>query len=105
MDSLYGNKLFCVLDSCLGYLQIPLEERSRHKTLFNMRFGSFQATQVAMGLCCAPATFKKAMQLVLLIVSWEEVIVYLDEIIVHGTNFQDIIGTYVRYPSASKLTI
>ena len=69
-----------------------------------MRFGSFQWTKVAMGLCCDQATFQKAMQLVLLIVSWEEVIVYLDEIIVHGTNFQDIIRAYVRYSSASTLT-
>ena len=58
-----------------------------------------------MDLCCDQATLQKEMQLVLLIVSWEEVIVYLDEIIVHGTNFQDIIGAYVRYSSASALTI
>ena len=42
MDSLYGKKLFCVLDLCSGYFQIPVEEISRHKTSFNTRFGSFQ---------------------------------------------------------------
>ena len=92
MDSLYGKKLFCVLDLCSGYFQIPVEESSRHKTSFNTRFGSFQWTRLAMGLCCAPATFQRAMQLVLRGLTWEEVIVYLDDIIVLGTDFQDIIG-------------
>ena len=57
MDSLYGKKLFSVLDLCSGYFQIPVEESSRHKTSFKTRF-----------------------------------IVYLDDIIVLGTDFQDIIG-------------
>ena len=92
MDFLYGKKLFCVLDLCSVYFQIPVEENSRHKTSFNMRFGSFQWTRLAMGLCCAPATFQWAMQLVLRGLTWEEVIVYLFDIIVLGTDFQDIIG-------------
>lgn len=89
LDSLYGKRLFCVLDLCSGYYQIPLEESSRKKTSFSTRFGSFQWTRLAMGLCTAPATFQRAMQLVLRGLTWEEVIVYLDDVIVLGTNFDD----------------
>ncbi|MCG8035188.1 MAG: DDE-type integrase/transposase/recombinase [Candidatus Thiodiazotropha taylori] len=89
LDSLYGKKLFCVLDLSSGYYQIPLEISARKKTSFNTRFGSFQWTRLAMGLCTAPATFQRAMQLVLRGLTWEEVIVYLDDIIVLGTDFQD----------------
>ena len=40
-----------------------------------------------MGLCTAGATFSRAMRLVLRGLNWEEVIMYLDDIIVIGTNF------------------
>ena len=77
----------CVLDLCSGYYQIPLQASSRHKTSFNTRFGSFQWTRLPMGLCTAPATFSRAIQLVMRGLTWEEVIVYLDDIIVLGTDF------------------
>ena len=89
LDSLYGKSMFCVLDLCSGYYQIPLEKSSRHKTSFNTRFGSFQWTRLPMGLCTAPATFSRAIQLVMRGLTWEEVIVYLDDIIVLGTDFED----------------
>ena len=31
---LYGKKLFCIMDLCSGYYQIPLEQESRKKTSF-----------------------------------------------------------------------
>ena len=65
LDFLYGKRVFCVLDLCSGYFQIPLETGSRHKTSFSTRFGSYQWTRLPMGLCTAPATFQRAMQLVL----------------------------------------
>lgn len=92
LDSLYGKRVFCVLDLCSGYYQIPLETGSRHKTSFNTRFGSYQWTRLPMGLCTAPATFSRAIQLVLRGLTWEEVIVYLDDIIVLGTDFEDTLS-------------
>ena len=48
---LYGKKLFCILDLCSGYYQIPLEKESRKKTSFKTRFGSVQWTRLPLGLC------------------------------------------------------
>ena len=92
LDSLYGKRLFCVLDLCSGYYQINLELGSRDKTSFNTRFGSFRWTRLPMGLCTAPATFQRAMSLVLRGMTWEQVIVYLDDIIVIGTDFSDTLA-------------
>ena len=64
-DSSYGKRVFCVLDLCRGYFQIPLETGSWHKTSFSTRFGSYQWTCLQMGLCMALAIFQRAMQLVL----------------------------------------
>ena len=75
-----------VLDLCSGYFQILLEVGSRDKTSFNTRFGSYRWTRLAMGLTTAPATFQRAMDLVLRGMTWEQVIVYLDDIIVLGTD-------------------
>ena len=95
LDSLYGQKMFCVLDLCAGYFQIPLKSNSKHKTSFSTRFGSFQWSRLPMGLCTAPATFQRAMQMVLHGLQWEEVIVYLDDVIVLGTDFDNTLS-YLR---------
>ena len=81
-----------MLDLSSGYDQIPLESGSKHKTSFSTRFGSFQWLRLPMGLCTAPATFQRAMQLVLRGLTWEEVIVYLDDVIVLGTDFDDTLS-------------
>ena len=58
--------------------------RRRHLTHV---FGSFQWIRLPMGLCTVAATFQRAMTLVLQGLEWEEVIVYLDDVM--GTNFSD----------------
>ena len=101
LDSLYGQKMFCVLDLCAGYFQIPLNSNSKHKTSFSTRFGSFQWSRLPMGLCTAPATFQRVMQMVLRGLQWEEVIVYLDDVIVLGTDFDNTLSSlrkvFVRF--------
>ena len=101
LDSLYGQKMFCVLALCAGYFQIPLNSNSKHKTSFSTRFGSFQWSLLPMGLCTAPATFQRAMQMVLRGLQWEEVIVYLDDVIVLGTDFDNTLSSlrkvFVRF--------
>ena len=92
LDSLQGKKLFCVLDLCSGYYQIPLAEDSKSKTSFTTRFGTFQWTRLPMGLCNSPATFQRAMQLVLRGLTWEEVVVYLDDLIILGTDFDNTLA-------------
>ncbi|MCG8047953.1 MAG: RNase H-like domain-containing protein, partial [Candidatus Thiodiazotropha endolucinida] len=92
LDSLYGKRVFCVLDLSSGYYQIPLNSLSKHKTSFSTRFGSFQWSRLPMGLCTAPATFQRAMQLVLRGLQWEEVIIYLDDVIVLGTDFENTLS-------------
>ena len=42
---------------------------------------------MGMGLCNAPATFQRAMQLVLRGMIWTQVLVYIDDIIVLGKDF------------------
>ena len=91
MDSIQGKQLFSCLDLSMGYIQIPLEGASREKTAFNTRFGTFQWTRLPMGCATATGTFSRAMNLILRGMVWEEVIVYLDNIIVMATDFDNMI--------------
>jgi hypothetical protein len=72
-----------------GYYQIELDEESRQKTAFITRYGLFEHTRMGFGLCNAPATFQRAMQLVLRGLTWTQVLVYLDDIIVLGKSFEN----------------
>jgi hypothetical protein len=72
-----------------GYYQIELDEESRQKTAFITRYGLFEHTPMGFGLCNAPATFQRAMQLVLRGLTWTQVLVYLDDIIVLGKSFEN----------------
>ena len=101
LDSLYGKKLFCIHDLCSGYYQIQLEKESRKKT-FNTRFGSFQWTRLPMGLCTAGIAFQRAMSLFLRGLQWEEVIVYLDDVIVLGTNFNNTLSARRKVLNQSR---
>ena len=49
-----------------------------------------------MDLCTVGVTFQRAMTLVLRGLEWEEVIVYLDDVIVLGTNFSDTLSALHR---------
>ena len=89
LDTLQGNKFFNTLDLCSGYYQIKIEETDCKKTAFTTRYGLFEHTRMGMGLCNAPATFQRAMQLVLRGLLWTEVLVYIDDVIVLGKDFEE----------------
>jgi hypothetical protein len=89
LDSLQGATTFCTLDLASGYYQIELEESDRTKTAFITRYGLFEHTRMGMGHCNAPATFQRAMQLVLRGLTWNQVLIYLDEVVILGKDFDD----------------
>jgi len=58
------------------------------KTTFTTHEGLFEFRVKPFGLCNAPATFQRLMNLVLAGVEWSQCLVYLDDIIVLGRNFE-----------------
>ena len=61
----------------------------REKTAFATQSGLFEFKVMPFGLCNAPATFQRLMDLVLAGVQWSHCLVYLDDIIVVGRSFHD----------------
>ena len=89
LDALAGNQYFSTLDMASGYYQIELAEEDRKKTAFITRLGQHEHTRMGFGLCNAPATFQRAMQLVLRGLTWKEALAYLDDINVLGQSFEN----------------
>ena len=61
----------------------------RPKTGFCTSEGLHEFKVMPFGLCNAPATFQRLMNLILSGLQWSSCLVYLDDIIVHGKNFED----------------
>jgi hypothetical protein len=86
---LHGAKLFTTLDLFSGYWQIEIADEDKFKTAFSCEFGHFQYARMPFGLCNAPSSFQRAMEIILRPIINKFVMVYIDDIIVFSKNIQD----------------
>ncbi|XP_057190663.1 uncharacterized protein LOC130554808 [Triplophysa rosa] len=91
LDVLGGAKTFSTLDLQSGYWQIEMKLDDRHKTAFATRYGLYEYTRMPFGLCNAPGTFQRAMELVLRGLQWDTLLIYLDDIIIFGEDVEQCI--------------
>ena len=96
LDALEGVEFMSTLDMNSGYYQFAMALADRCKTAFLTKYGLFEFTRMAMGLCNAPATFQRAMQLVFHGMLWKQVLTYLDDLNVLGRNFKDHLSNLVQ---------
>ena len=90
LGTLNGSQWFTTLDLLSGYWQVKICEADRPKTTaFCTTKGLFQFRVMLFGLCNAPATFQRLMDLVLAGLQWSECLVYLDDVIVLGRSFEE----------------
>ena len=90
LDALSGSKWWSCLDMKSGYWQLDIAEQDRHLTAFSIPGGEqWQWKKLAFGLCNAPSTFTRLMQMVFSGLLWKIVILYLDDIICHSKTFEE----------------
>ena len=89
MDGLAGAQWFSTLDLCSGYWQVEVAPEDRSKTAFYAGFGLYQFVVMPFGLCNAPSTFERLMDLALQGLHWNTCLIYLDDVIVHAKTFKD----------------
>lgn len=87
LDGIRGSAWFSSLDLRSGYWQVPLSPEARPKTAFTTGSGLWQFTVMPFGLCNAPATFERLMEKVLMDVPSQSKQVYLDDVLIHGPDF------------------
>ena len=65
LQSLAGSKWFSMIDLLSGYWQVGIVEKDKEKTAFITQEGLFEFNVMPFGLCNAPATFQRLMNLTL----------------------------------------
>lgn len=89
IDSLSGSSYFSSIDLVGGYLHMNVREQDRSKTAFTTPFGLYQFRRMPFGLTNAPASFSRLMELALRDLTPEVALVYLDDVIVHASSFEE----------------
>jgi Reverse transcriptase (RNA-dependent DNA polymerase) len=92
IDSLGDAAIFSTLDCNSGYWQIPINEEDRDKTTFTSHVGAYRFIRMPFGLCNAPATFQRSLDIILSRVKCKSCLVYLDDVIVFSRTIEEHFG-------------
>lgn len=85
--------IILVLDFFARLLQefneMPITENDRDKTEFTCYSGLYQFSRIPFGLTNAPATFQKAINIILSRFRWKSSLVYLDDIMISRKSWEE----------------
>ena len=88
LDRLSNSQFYSTLDMACGYWQLSLSEKDREKTSFAVPgIGTFMFKVMCFGLKNPPDSFSPLMEVVLRQLQFDKCLIYLDDIIVLGKNF------------------
>lgn len=68
-----------------------MNQEDKSKTAFATRRRFFQFNVMQVGLCCPSATFRRLTERVMALLNWLICHVYLDDIIVKGKTFEEVL--------------
>ena len=92
LDAVAGSKLFSTFDLTSGYFQIPLKKEDIPKSAFVCKYGQFEMTRMPFGLNNSASTFQRTMEMALQGLQWITCLIYIDDVIVFGKNFDEHIS-------------
>jgi hypothetical protein len=73
-----------------------VDPNDKKKTAFRTQRGLYEFSVMPFGLCNAPVTFERLMETVLRGLQFETCLIYLDDVIVFGKTFEDIVENLSR---------
>jgi len=92
LDALRGAKFFSSLDLAQGYLQCAVADEDVAKTAFRVGTGGlWEFTRMPFGLCNAPASFQRLMDMCLGDQNYATLLLYLDDILVFAQTFEEML--------------
>jgi hypothetical protein len=92
INTLSGKCWFSKLDGNATYWQNKIAPEDQKKTAFITKYGLFEFRRMGFGLCKAPATFARAINLVLQHrLNWKTVLAFLVDVLVLGVSARALI--------------
>jgi hypothetical protein len=88
LECLSGAKFFSKLDLASGFWQIPLAEEDKEKTAFVANNNLYEFNVMPFGLTNAPSTFQRLIDTTLKGLTWQQCLVYIDDVIIFSTTFE-----------------
>ena len=93
LDTLASSAWFITLNLKSGYWHVEVAgEHREEKNAICTQEGLFEFNVMRFGLCNAPATFQRLMNSVLAGLQWSSFLVYIDNIIIVGSTFDEHIS-------------
>jgi len=89
LDSLAGSSFFSGIDLSSAYYQLEINEVHKELTAFSTRQGHFEFNRMPFGLCGAPFTFQRMMNLLLQSENWTQCLIYLDDVLIFSSTFEE----------------
>lgn len=89
LDKLGRATYFSTIDLVSGFHQIQLDKEDIEKTAFSVTSGKYEFTRMPFGLKNAPATFQRVMDAVLRDLVGVCCLVYMDDIIIFSSSFEE----------------
>ena len=86
LDSMAGSIWFSTFDMRAGYHQLAMDPMSADATAFICSEGQFRFRTMPFGLCNAPSSFMRLMDIVMSGLNYEVCLTYVDDVIVYSTS-------------------
>ena len=89
IDSLGDARVFTTPDTNFGYWQMLVAPEERDKKTFTSHRGAYRYIRMLFGLRNAPASFQRALGIILIGVRWKTCLVYLDNVIIFSKSVKN----------------
>ena len=86
LDALAGSKYFSTLDLRAGYWQLSVAPEDREKTAFVTPDGLWEFIRLPFGVSGGPATFQRAIEIILSGLTYHTCLCYFDDIIIPSNS-------------------
>lgn len=90
IKTLAGAQHFSQMDLSKAYYQVPLTDRAKKISAFTTPLGLYEFERLSFGMVNAPSTFQRLMERCLGDMNLAELIVFLDDVLVHGKTLQEL---------------
>ncbi len=100
IDTLHSTKVFLTLDCNSGFWKVQVRDEHRDKRTFSCYSGTYQYKKMPFGLMNSPATLQRAFDIFLSGYRWQACIIYLGNIILFTSSFDEHIKHLGNVPTA-----